>query len=115
MPLIHPETCRELSGSNASFTWVPEDYLLKQQVGPWMELPLWVPASDLQMAGFFQFDISRALADGLAFRPLDETVRDTLAWAGVRPADHQPRAGLSPEREAGLLALYHDTVLGQGR
>jgi len=109
------ETCREVSGSNASFTWVPEDYLLKQQVGPWMELPLWVPASDPQMAGFFQFDISRAVAEGLAFRPLDETVRDTLAWASVRPSDHQARAGLSPEREAGLLALYHDTVLGQGR
>lgn len=109
------ETCRAVSGSDARFTWLPEDFLLKQEVGPWIEMPLWVPASEPQMAGFFQFDASCAVAEGLAFRPLDATVRDTLAWASIRPGDHQPRAGLSPEREAGLLALYHDTVLGQGR
>jgi len=40
----------------------------------------------------------------LKFRPVEETVRDTLAWAQTRPADHTWRAGLTAEREAEVLA-----------
>lgn len=109
------ETCRDVSRSDARFTWVPENFLLAQEVGAWIELPLWIPASDPQTAGFFQFDASKAVAEGLTFRPLDATVRDTLSWASLRPETYQPKAGLTAEREAGLLALYHDTVQGQGR
>jgi 2'-hydroxyisoflavone reductase len=49
------------------------------------------------------FDTSRAVAGGLTFRPLDETVADTLAWdrdRGLPPL----QAGLDPAREATLLA-----------
>ncbi len=101
------ETSRLVSGSGARFTWVGEPFLLEQKVGPWMELPLWIPDSDPDAAGFSAFDCGRALEAGLAFRPLVETVRDTLAWAATRPADHAWRAGLPPEREAELLRLWH--------
>ncbi|HEY9087399.1 MAG TPA: NAD-dependent epimerase/dehydratase family protein [Anaerolineaceae bacterium] len=104
------ETCRAVSRSDARFTWVPEDFLIQQQVGPWMEMPLWIPASAPEMAGFFLFDSTRAVRHGLTFRALETTVSDTLAWANLRPADQQPRAGMSAERESGLLALYHDTL-----
>jgi 2'-hydroxyisoflavone reductase len=49
------------------------------------------------------FDTSRAVATGLTFRSVDETVADTLAWdreRGVPPLE----AGLDPAREAELLA-----------
>jgi 2'-hydroxyisoflavone reductase len=95
------ETCRLVSGSDAHFTWVPEAVLLEHQVTPYTELPLWVPA---EAAGFDRFDISRALAAGLRFRPLADTIRDTLAWDAARPAGGERRAGLAPEREALLLA-----------
>jgi 2'-hydroxyisoflavone reductase len=56
-------------------------------------------------------DFSSALAEGLTFRPLEETVRDTLAWAerGARRAPlasgiELPASGLTPERESTLLA-----------
>lgn len=49
-------------------------------------------------------DVSKAINAGLKFRPLEETVRDTLAWAQTRPADHEWRAGLTAEREAQVLA-----------
>jgi 2'-hydroxyisoflavone reductase len=46
----------------------------------------------------------RAEARGLKFRPLETTIRDTLAWQKTRPADKQKlRSGLSAEREAELL------------
>jgi 2'-hydroxyisoflavone reductase len=85
-------------------TWVDEAFLLSAGVQPWSELPLWVPAAD---AAAFLADVSRALAAGLRFRPIAETVRDTLGWARTWPADRALRAGLAPEREAELLRAWH--------
>jgi len=98
------DACRTVSGSGASFTWVPESLLAAHNVTPYTELPLWVPAVE---AGFDRFDISRALAAGLTFRPLETTIRDTLAWDATRPAEAERRNGLKPEREAALLAAHH--------
>ena len=94
------ETCREVAGSDAVFTWVPDGFLAERDVGEWMELPLWI--QDPEEAGMHETNVSRAVAAGLTFRPLADTVRDTLALA-------QPtaEAGLSPEREAELLAAAH--------
>jgi 2'-hydroxyisoflavone reductase len=91
------ETCREVAGSDATFKWVPDPFLVEHEVGEWMELPMWVQSSE--EAGIHQADVSRALAAGLTFRPLEETVRDTLDLARTTP-----EAGLTPEREAELLA-----------
>ncbi|RME58782.1 MAG: SDR family oxidoreductase, partial [Caldilineae bacterium] len=78
------ETSRTVSDSNAEFVWIDEAFLLEQGVQPWSELPLWVGDSP-EYAGFSSFDCSRARANGLRFRPPEETVRDTLAWAATRP------------------------------
>ena len=54
-----------------------------------MELPLWVDTSNEEWRHFLEVDTSRAVAAGLTFRPLDETVAATLAEAelveGRRP------------------------------
>jgi 2'-hydroxyisoflavone reductase len=100
------ETCRLVSGSDATFVWVTEAFLAEQQVEAWMEMPLWVPESDPAMAGFFAFDNRKAVAAGLTFRPLADTVHATLAWAATRPPDYQLRAGLAKEKEAALLAIW---------
>lgn len=99
-------TCRAVSGSDARFTWVSEDFLAGQKVEGWSQMPLWVPESDPSNAGFFAFDNRKALAAGLDFRPLAETVRATLEWDAMRPNDHAWRAGIPREREAELLAAY---------
>jgi 2'-hydroxyisoflavone reductase len=93
------EACREVSGSDASFEWVPAELLKEHEVGEWMELPLWI--ADPDAAAMHDVDVSRAVAAGLTFRPLEETVRDTLEHAaGV------DGVGLTPEREAELLAAH---------
>ncbi len=97
-------TCQEQSGSDAHFTWVNEAFLLENEVGAYVELPLWVPA---EFAGMESFNCQKAIAAGLSFRSLAETVSDTLAWQATRPADYQWRGGLSPEREADLLQKWH--------
>ena len=91
------ETCREVSGSEATFEWVPAEVLNERAVGEWMELPLWL--SDPDSAAMHETDVSRAVAAGLTFRPLAETVRDTLDEANTVEG-----VGLTPEREAEILA-----------
>ncbi|HEY3962350.1 MAG TPA: SDR family oxidoreductase [Gaiellaceae bacterium] len=86
-------------GAECTFTWVDDEPLLAAEVGPWMELPLWLPGTEY--AGMMQADISRALAAGLTLRSVEETARDTLAWA--LQAGEQ-RETLSRAREAELLA-----------
>lgn len=97
------DCCREVSGSDARFTWVDETFLVAKQVAPYTELPLWVPA---ELGGFNSFSIEKALAHNLSFRPLIETVRDTLEWAAQRPVDYVWRNGLPADREATLLAEW---------
>ncbi len=80
-------------------TWVDEAFLVEHEVGEWMELPLWIPPIEDDWRCFQLVDVSRALAAGLVFRPLAETVRDVPEWTG--------EAGLAPEREAELLAAWH--------
>ncbi len=98
---------REATGGDARFTWVPDAFLEAQGVGAWMELPLWVPETDPTMAGFSQVDCGRARAAGLTFRPLADTVRDTLAWDRTRDPAGPRRAGLDPAREQEVLAAWH--------
>jgi 2'-hydroxyisoflavone reductase len=107
------EVCRRVSASDARFTWVSEQFLLENEVGPWMELPLWMPLSDPDMLGFSDVSCAKAIAEGLSFRDLAETVRDMLAWDTARAAradaPSRPtllRAGLAPEREQALLQAW---------
>lgn len=91
-------------GAPSRIVWVDEAFLLERGVEPWTELPLWVPAGE---AGIDEVSIARALAAGLALRPLAETVRDTLAWDRARPDSARDGSKvLKPEREAELLAAW---------
>ena len=94
------DTCVAVTGADAEVTWVSPDFLVEQEVGQWMELPLWL--ADPEFAFADRVDVRRALAAGLSFRPLAETVRGALEDARTTDA-----AGLAPEREAALLAEWH--------
>jgi len=86
--------------ADTDVTWVDDSHLVEHGVGEWMELPLWVASAE--WAGIHRVDVSRAVAAGLRFRPLEETRRDTLAEAALIDG-----VGLTPEREAALLAAWH--------
>lgn len=53
--------------------------------------------------------VDRAVAAGLVHRPIDDTVRDTLAWWRAQPAERRaaPKSGLTPQREADVLVVWH--------
>lgn len=93
--------------SDAKLTWIPADFLAAQNVRMWSDMPVWIPEQG-ETAGFHRRDVSRAQAAGLTYRPLATTAADTLAWFRTLPAERQAklRAGLTPEREASLLAAW---------
>ncbi len=98
------DACKRVSRSNATFHWAGRDFLQEHAVAPWSDMPVWVPDTD-EEAGFSRVDVSKAIRAGLTFRPLEETIRDTIDWAETRPPNHEWRAGLKPEREQELLAM----------
>ena len=100
------ETCKQVSGSDAKFHWASVEFLDQNKVAAWSDLPVWVPDNE-ENRGFSRMNVSKAIKAGLKFRPLEDTVRDTIEWANTRPADHEWRAGLKPEREAELLKLLN--------
>lgn len=96
------ETCAKTAGTSSRVHWVADARLLELGVAPWTDLPLWIPPED-QTRGFFNHDVGKALAAGLAIRALDDTVADTLDWAlSFRPPS-TAKAGITPERERTLL------------
>lgn len=94
--------------AGADVAWAPDEFLTAHDVGEWMELPMWV--ADPKLAGIHETDVSRAIAAGLRFRPVDETIRDTAAWDATRDdrtdatATGVGGAGMARDRERGLLA-----------
>jgi 2'-hydroxyisoflavone reductase len=81
---------------DSTLHWLDDQTLLDEGVGPWMELPLWMPGAE--WAGLMQADVSRAIAAGLRFRPLEETARDTLAWS-LEAGEQRETLPRSRERE----------------
>ncbi|HEY0388138.1 MAG TPA: NAD-dependent epimerase/dehydratase family protein [Gaiellales bacterium] len=92
-----------VSGSDAELVWVPSPALVERGVEVWTDLPLWL-GEDPELAWMDRVDPGPAVAAGLRYRQLDETIADTLAWH--RATEGSPaRAGfrMTREREAALL------------
>jgi 2'-hydroxyisoflavone reductase len=88
----------------STLTWIDDATLLANGVVPWTELPLWIPEDTEGMRGFQQANVAKAIAAGLTFRPLEETIAATLDWDATRPADRPRVAGMTAEKEAEVLA-----------
>jgi 2'-hydroxyisoflavone reductase len=95
--------------------WVTADFLDKQKVQPWSDMPVWIPASG-EDAGGAETSAARALQAGMTISPIQPTVNDTLAWHLQRPAEERAKllAGLTAEREHTVLDAWHAASTGSG-
>jgi 2'-hydroxyisoflavone reductase len=97
-------TVRAVAPPGTTMTWVDEQFLLDEKLDD-SALPLWSGGDPdvLIMAA----DPAAAIATGLAARPLEDTVRDTLAWAEATPMPNG--TGIDPDREADLLRRWRES------
>lgn len=96
-------TCGDVAGTTPELVWADAEFLDEHGVELWAGLPLSVGDDAL---GFMQVSIRRALDAGLTFRPLEDTVRDTLEWAQSRDPQVPLRAGIDAAKESVVLAAW---------
>lgn len=99
---------RAVTTAETTFTWVDTDFAINAGLRPYREMPVWRPARD-GAEGFARFDLTPEVEKGLTFRSLADTTAATLEYHFSRPAARQAelRAGVSGEREAEVLAMWH--------
>jgi 2'-hydroxyisoflavone reductase len=100
---------RATTADPVSFNWVDTDFLFEHGVRPWADMPAWLPPRD-GYEGYGSISRDRAIAAGLRFRPLAVTASETFAWWLSLPEERRenPKAGLTPEREAEVLAAWKE-------
>jgi 2'-hydroxyisoflavone reductase len=106
------DACNAAGGNKAKLTWVDWKFLEQQEVGPWSDMPMWIPTEE--DPGFGTMSNARGVKAGLTFRPILDTAKDTLAWLAELPADtpadkraRMISTGIARDKEARVLAAWH--------
>ncbi|MCE1229989.1 MAG: epimerase [Firmicutes bacterium] len=97
--------CQEAAGVKTKVVWVPAEFVAKQEG---LEFPIWAPGHG-ETEGSHTWSNARAIQAGLRFRPLEATVKDTLAWYRAQEKEEKGRtklAGPSSEVEAKALEAW---------
>jgi 2'-hydroxyisoflavone reductase len=109
------QSIRKGLNAEAEFIWIEDRFLLENQVGPWMELPLWLPdgplADGTDMSGMLSADTTRALEAGLTFRSVEETAKDTLTWYLGKDTSQPMKAGMKKDKEEQLLEKWQTSMV----
>ncbi|MGN7942112.1 SDR family oxidoreductase [Virgibacillus sp. 6R] len=104
-------TCKAVTNSDAEFVWADEQFVLEHKIQPWTEMPLWIPehfsleGEKEPWKGSFRISIEKAVAAGLSFSPLEDTIHDVYQWEKDRQ-DTERRAGISRDKEQELLKTW---------
>jgi len=102
------DECNRALDNKARLTWVDAAFLEQHGVEGWRDMPMWLDNHG-DFAGFGTLQNTRAVRAGLAFRPIGDTARDTLAWLGTLPEDERAKArssGIQRDKEAAVLAAW---------
>jgi 2'-hydroxyisoflavone reductase len=83
---------------------VTDDILVAHGVVPWVGLPLWLPDTEPDAAGFMSVSGAKAQEAGLVARGLADTVRDTAEWLAARTNTEAWQHVLSSDAERKILA-----------
>jgi 2'-hydroxyisoflavone reductase len=100
--------CVKAATQKPTLTWIPGAFVAKQEG---VQYPIWAPFEG-DTKGFHTWKNDRAIKAGLRFRPVEETVKDTLAWFKTQEGMEKGRtrlAGPNAEAEAKLLAAWKES------
>jgi 2'-hydroxyisoflavone reductase len=99
--------CQKMAANPSTLTWVDAKSLADLDLPPGA-LPIWLPPEG-ETAGFHRWRCTKAVAAGLTFRPIDDTVADTLNWWRKLPSGRREgkmRAGIEAEQERAALEKF---------
>ena len=82
------DTSQKVSGADTKFTWINEDFLAANMKPEEMNFAPWSPMKGPEAGGSLT-GMAASQKEGLRARPLEDVVRDTLAWHETRPARTQ--------------------------
>ena len=111
------EACKQAAQSDATFTWADAEFLEKQGVHAWSDMPAWVPNSG-ETAGFAKVSNARATQGGADISP---DRRHGQGHAGLVPdaprgppleATRRPLARTRDEGARGMEGPGGETVIG---
>ena len=100
-PLL--EGLRDATGSSSTLTWIDWEWIRNEK----SEDPNYGPWYGAGQIPFMQVNNDRALATGLAFRPIADTAKDMIANLDEHAIPDRRRAGFDLETEAVLLKKWH--------
>ncbi len=91
----------------SKFHWVDWDFLIREGETPQESLAFWQPPRGRYL-NYGRMINSRAIENGMSYRPLAVIAKDTLDWHRKRSPEQQDllRAGITRDREAELLARW---------
>lgn len=101
------EDSQAITATTVNPVWVDEEFIDQHKIAEGRNLPIWHPKTG-ENAHVSSVSGARAHAAGLRNRPVRETIRDLMSWWNALPVERTsaPRAGLSAEREAELIAAW---------
>lgn len=98
--------CIETLNHNAVPVWMNDEFLMKEKIMPFAELPLWLPKTEFTK-GFNKISSAKAYKNGLKLRPVEATIEDTYRWLESEVIDKRSLvAGLHQVKEDRLLNLW---------
>ena len=90
-------SCKSVSRSNSSWKYVTAEFLKAHDIAGSTVNAWYIDDDDECFRYIWDVDYAEAIASGLTFRPLSETIRATLEWVSTLPPDWHWKVGLKPE------------------
>lgn len=101
------KACQNISKKNVRFSWVTDNFLIEKNIKLWSDLPFWIPLAE-KNSRVFEVNNDKAIKQGLTFRPIEETIQDTMDWISSKKETSEWACGLSRERELELINLLKE-------
>ncbi len=87
--------------------WMDKSFLMEEmKLAPWVQLPFWIPLEDDPEPGFYQIRNAKAIAAGLTFRPVQETIKDAMRYFDRAAFKYGEGGGISLEREQEIIEIW---------
>ena len=96
--------CQKATPTPSTLTWIPGEFVARQEG---IDFPIWAPYVG-ETKGFHTWQNGRAVKAGLRFRPVEQTVVDTLAWyqGQLKEEKGRTRMAFTAEQEAEMLKRW---------